>query len=66
MGQRKYEKEYKVQEVNLAQEIGAGKAAHKLGIPADTRCMGGRRRLRERRLDGARQPYAGLCGGAGG
>ena len=36
MGQRKYEKEYKVQAVKLAQEIGAGKAAQELGIPVDT------------------------------
>ena len=35
-GQRRYEKEYKVQAVKLAQEIGAGKAAKELGIPVDT------------------------------
>lgn len=34
--QRKYEKEYKVQAVKLAKEIGAGKAAKELGIPVDT------------------------------
>lgn len=33
--QRKYEKEYKVQAVKLAKEIGAGKAAKELGIPVD-------------------------------
>ena len=42
-GQRKYEKEYKVQAVKLAKESGAGKAAKELGIPVD-RCTGGRRR----------------------
>lgn len=35
-GERKYEKEYKVQAVELAKEIGAGKAARELGIPVDT------------------------------
>ena len=34
--QRKYDKEYKVQAVKLAKEIGAGKAAKELGIPVDT------------------------------
>lgn len=33
MGQRKYEKGYKVQAVKLAQEIGAGRAAKELGGP---------------------------------
>ena len=35
MGQRKYEKGYKVQAVKLAQEIGAGRAAKELGVPVD-------------------------------
>ena len=50
MGQRKYEKEYKVQAVKLAKEIGAGKAAQELGIPADTP-YGCQKAVRERRLD---------------
>ena len=35
MGQRKYEKGYKVQAVKMAQEIGAGRAAKELGVPVD-------------------------------
>ena len=50
MGQRKYEKEYKVQAVKLAREIGAGKAAQELGIPADT-LYGCQKAVREGRLD---------------
>lgn len=34
--QRKYDKEYKVQAVKLAREIGVAKAARELGIPAGT------------------------------
>ena len=49
-GQRKHEKEYKVQAVKLAQEIGAGKAAKKLGIPVDT-LYGWQKAIREGRLD---------------
>ena len=48
--QRKYEKEYKVQAVKLAQEIGAGKAAKELGIPVDT-LYGWQKAVREGRLD---------------
>ena len=49
-GQRKYEKEYKVQAVKLAQEIGAGKAAKELGIPVDT-LYGWQKAVREGRRD---------------
>lgn len=48
--QRKYEKEYKVQAVKLAKEIGAGKAAKELGIPVDT-LYGWQKAVREGRLD---------------
>lgn len=34
--QRTYEKEYKIQAVKSAKEIGSGKAARELGVPADT------------------------------
>ena len=57
-GQRKYEKEYKVQAVKLAKEIGAGKAAKELGIPVDT-LYGWQKAVREGRLDagpGSRGP----------
>ena len=50
MGQRKYEKEYKVQAVKLAKEIGAGKAARELGIPVDT-LYGWQKAVREGRLE---------------
>ena len=50
-GQRKYEKEYKVQAVKLTQEIGAWKAAQELGIPVDT-VYGWQKAVREWRLDG--------------
>ncbi len=56
--QRKYEKEYKVQAVKLAKEIGARKAAKELGIPVDT-LYGWQKAVREGRLDagpGARGP----------
>ena len=57
-GQRKYEKEYKVQAGKLAKEIGAGTAAKELGIPVDT--LDGRQKaVREGRLDtgpGSRGP----------
>jgi transposase len=33
---RKYDQEYKIQAVKLAQEIGGAKAARELGVPADT------------------------------
>ena len=49
-GQRKYEKEYKVQAVKLAKEIGAGEAAQELGIPVDT-LYGWQKAVREGRLD---------------
>lgn len=48
--QRKYEKEYKVQAVKLAKEIGEGKAAKELGIPVDT-LYGWQKAVREGRLD---------------
>ena len=48
--QRKYEKEYKVQAVKLAREIGSGKAAKELGVPADT-LYGWMKAAREGRLD---------------
>ena len=50
-GQRKYEKEYKVQAVKLAKEIGAGKAAKKLAVRAAEGGAGGTagRRHREPR-----------------
>ena len=57
-GQRKYEKEYKVQAVKLAQEIGAGRVAKELGIPVDT-LYGRQKAVREGRLDagpGSRTP----------
>ena len=38
--QRAYNKEYKVQAVKLAHEIGSTKAANELGIPINT-CMDG-------------------------
>ena len=56
--QKKYEKEYKVQAVKLAKEIGAGKAAKELGIPVDT-LYGWQKAVREGRLEagpGARPP----------
>ncbi len=56
--QRKYEKEYKIQAVKLAKEIGAGKAAKELGIPVDT-LYGWQKAVREGRLDagpGSRTP----------
>ena len=49
-GQRRYEKEYKVQAVKLAREIGAGKAAKELGVPEDT-LYGWQKAVREGRLD---------------
>jgi transposase len=60
-GQRKYGKEYKVQAVKLAKEIGARKAAKELGIPVDT-LYGWQKAVREGRLDaGPREP--GPCRG---
>lgn len=56
--QRNYEKEYKVQAVKLAKEIGAGKAAKELGIPVDT-LYGWQKAVREGRLEagpGSRGP----------
>ena len=49
-GQRKYEKEYKVQAVKLAKEIGTDKAARELGVPKGT-VSGWLRAAREGRLD---------------
>ena len=49
-GQRKYEKENRVQAVKLAKEIGAGKAAQELGVPVD-RLYGWQKAVGEGRLD---------------
>ena len=48
--QRKYEKEYKVEAVKLAKEIGVRKAARELGIPENT-LYGWMKAVREGRLD---------------
>jgi len=51
-------KKYKVQAVDLAKEIGAGKAAKELGIPVDT-LYGWQKAVREGRLEagpGSRPP----------
>ncbi len=48
--QRKYEKEYKVEAVKLAKEIGVRKAARELGIPENT-LYGWMKAAREGRLD---------------
>ena len=68
--QKKYEKEYKVQAVKLAKEIGAGKAAKELGIPVDT-LYGGKKAIWEGRLEaglGSRPPRQRNepCGGTDG
>ena len=60
--QRKYEKEYKVEAVKLAKEIGGSKAAKELGIPVDT-LYGWQKAVREGRLDagpGSRTPDAAM------
>lgn len=48
--QRNYEKEYKVQAVKLAREIGTEKAASELGVPKG-RLSGWLKAVREGRLD---------------
>ncbi len=48
--QRNYEKEYKVQAVKLAKEIGTDKAAKELGVPKGT-LSGWQKAVREGRLD---------------
>ena len=48
--QRNYEKEYKVQAVKLAKEIGTEKAAKELGVPKGT-LSGWLKAAREGRLD---------------
>ena len=48
--QRKYDKEYKVESVKLAQEIGVDKAAAELGVPKGT-LSGWQKAVREGRLD---------------
>ena len=48
--QRKYDKEYKVEAVKLAREIGVDKAAEELGVPKGT-LSGWQRAVREGRLD---------------
>lgn len=50
MGQRTYDKEYKIQAVKLAQEVGSTKAAKELGIPENT-LYGWSRAVREGRID---------------
>ena len=56
--QKKYDREYKIQAVKLAQEIGGAKAAAELGIPVDT-LYGWQKAVREGRLDvGARMRSA--------
>ena len=48
--QRKYDHEYKVQAVKLAQEMGSARAAKELGIPKDT-MYGWMKAVRDGRLD---------------
>ena len=48
--QRNYEKEYKVQAVKLAKEIGTDKAARELGVPKGT-LSGRQKAVQEGRLD---------------
>lgn len=48
--QRAYDKEYKIQAVKLAQEIGSAKAANELGISTNT-MYGWMRAQRQGRLD---------------
>lgn len=48
--QRAYDKEYKIQAVKLAHEIGSAKAASELGLPANT-LYGWMRAQRQGRLD---------------
>ena len=50
MGQRFYDKEFKVQAVKLGKEIGFGKAAKELGIPKDT-IYGWNKAAKDGRLD---------------
>ena len=60
--QRNYEKEYKVQAVKLAQEIGTEKAAQELGVPKGT-LSGWLKAEREGRLDagpGTRTPESAM------
>ena len=60
--QRKYERDYKIQAVKLAKEIGGSKAAKELGIPVDT-LYGWQKAVREGRLDagpGSRTPEAAM------
>lgn len=47
---RKYDHEYKIQAVKLAQEIGQGKAAKELGVPDNT-LYGWMRQYRQGSLD---------------
>ena len=48
--QRNYEKEYKVEAVKLAKEIGTDRAAKELGVPKGT-LSGWQKAVREGRLD---------------
>jgi len=48
--QKKYDKEYKVQAIKLADKIGPVKAADELGIPVNT-IYGWQRAVRQGRLD---------------
>lgn len=59
---QKYEHEYKIQSVKLAQKIGTAKAAKELGIPENT-MYGWMKAVREGRLDigtGAHTPQNAL------
>ena len=61
--QKKYDKEYKVQAVKLAKEVGGAKAAAELGIPVDT-LYGWQKAVREGRLDagaGMRRPQESMA-----
>ena len=60
--QKKYDKEYKVQAIKLAKEIGAVKAAEELGIPVNT-LYGWQKAAREGRLEigsGAHTPQSAM------
>ena len=50
MGQKVYDKEFKVQALKLGKEIGLSKAAAELGIPKDT-IYGWNRSAKEGRID---------------
>ncbi len=65
--QRKYEKEYKVEAVKLAKEIGVRKAARELGVPENT-LYGWMKAARGGRLDmgaGSHTPNSAMLSGRG-